>query len=482
MPEQPLTITKSEPLTIVSSEPDQQAATPDTSTLGAIGRGLSAVWEQIDPVAAVKGTYKAVTEPVSTIENIGAAHKALYDKAAESFKSGDYVNGAVHGLNMLIPLVGPQIDALAERGASGDTSGMLGGAVGLGLALGGPKAAVAGVKALSKVPSVLPTAVADAADAASTKRIVDVIAPKVGANKAKFVAMAAKAAPALARDPDMMAMSRQGLIENVASKMDKIGSEMDAVNAARPQGLSVPVSQVVADLERQKARYATSIGKVGDPYKGQVEQITQAIKDVQSHGQTITYDDLKTLRQAYDQRGKPKYSPAVTPGYDQVQATAQGAADAASAMRNRMAQMDPAMKGPNADYHLYKGVQDVLRATEETEMGRPTRGREIMARTAASVAGEAAGGVKGAVAGWLVGPFIDSALQSGVTTKIGTARALAQLADAIRAGKTAQVNSTLYRIASMTGKTAQLKALLAGQTLGSVSLPAAAQDQTAAPQ
>src|SRR6185436_7712757 len=160
MPDQPLSIVKEEPLTIVSEEPEK-AVSQDNSMLGAVGRGLSSFWEQVNPLTAITGAASAIRHPIDTAENIGAAHKALYDKAAEAFKKGDYESGAVHGLNMLIPLLGPQIDALAERGAAGDYAGMIGGAAGLGTALDGPKAAVAGVKAVAKAPALLPTAVAD---------------------------------------------------------------------------------------------------------------------------------------------------------------------------------------------------------------------------------------------------------------------------------------------------------------------------------
>jgi hypothetical protein len=84
------------------------------------------------------------------------------------------------------------------------------------------------------------------------------------------------------------------------------------------------------------------------------------------------------------------------------------------------------------------------------------------------------------VAGYVLAPILDSAVSSGVTTKIATARMLASLADAIRSGQPAAVNARIMQLASATGKTAQVKALLSGQTLS--ALPVAAQNDQTAPQ
>jgi len=479
MPDQPLSIVKEEPLTIVSEEPEK-AVSQDNSMLGAVGRGLSSFWEQVNPLTAITGAASAIRHPIDTAENIGAAHKALYDKAAEAFKKGDYESGAVHGLNMLIPLLGPQIDALAERGAAGDYAGMIGGAAGLGTALAGPKAAVAGVKAVAKAPALLPTAVADVADAAAVKRMADVMAPK-GLSKAniRLGNIAEKVAPQVAREPGMMAISRQGLAAKVSQKLAEAGDELDAAGQARPN-TPIPTAPVVADLMKQRARYATSAGDVPDPFVGRVAEIDKAIKEVQALGPQATYDDLKVIRQGYDERGKAIYN-AATPEYDKAIGSKKGAADVAASIRQRLAAADPNTANANAGYSLWKNANDVLDATEEIERTKAKVGRGMLAKTMGGMTGGELGGVKGAVIGYFVGPMLDEMASSGFTAKIGTARALAALADAIRSGQPAAINGAIYRVASVTGKTAKVKALLAGQTLGPTALPAAASDQTTTP-
>jgi hypothetical protein len=134
----------------------------------------------------------------------------------------------------------------------------------------------------------------------------------------------------------------------------------------------------------------------------------------------------------------------------------------------------------NARYSLFKNAQDVLQATEEVERTKPKVGRQMIAKAAGTAVGGEMGGMPGMVAGYVLAPILDTAVSSGVTTKIATARLLAQMADAIRNGQPALANAKLMQLASVTGKTSQVRALLGGQMPS--ALPAAAQAQPTEPQ
>jgi hypothetical protein len=89
--------------------------------------------------------------------------------------------------------------------------------------------------------------------------------------------------------------------------------------------------------------------------------------------------------------------------------------------------------------------------------------RKTMGRVTGAATGTAAGGGVGAVAGILTADFIDAIARSGVTTKIHTARVMAQLEDALRGNRTSQVQSLLVQLQRI--KDAALKTSVgAGQT------------------
>ncbi len=453
--------------------PVQAPAEPPS---GGIGRVASTFWDEANPLTAISGIIQAAKDPKAALAAAYEAHKAVKDKAVDEYNKGNYQDAAVHAFNAAIPFLGPKIDELAERGARGDWAGLIGGAAGVGASLKGPQAAVGAVKAIAKVPAILPAAVADTAEAMSTKRMVDVMAPKGLSKSAKQLGnVAEKVAPQIAREPGLMSVSRQGLAEAVGSKLDEAADALDQANAARPN-TRIPTAPVLADLQQQRARFATSGGKVPEPFVERVSQIDNAIKEVRRLGPQASYDDLKVIRQAYDDRAKATYNAATTPNYGQALGQKQGAGDVAASIRSRLATADPATAEANARYSLFKNARDVMQATEEVERTKAKVGRQMMAKGLGAATGGELGGMPGMVAGYVLAPIIDSAVSSGVTTKIATARMLAQLADAVRSGKPAQVNSAILRLASLTGKTAQVRALM--QSGAGAAVPLAAQDQT----
>ena len=214
------------------------------------------------------------------------------------------------------------------------------------------------------------------------------------------------------------------------------------------------------------------------PNSARAASLDRAIQEVKTLGPIADFEALRRIRQAWDAPAKAIYSPAMTADYMAKMGEKLGAADVTSVLRNRLAAYDPATAAANARYSLFKAAHDVMSATEETERLRPKVGRQMIAKAAGTAVGGEMGGVPGMAAGYIIAPILDAAVSSGVTSKIATARMLANLADAIRSGQPSVVNARIMQLASATGTTARVRALLA-QT--PVSLPVAAQDETTTP-
>ena len=127
----------------------------------------------------------ATTNPATTLKKIGQAQDTLRVKAETSFKSGDYVSGARHLMDYLLPLIGPGIDAMGDEAASGQPGALahsLGGATSLGLQLAGPGALNANAGAVANTVD----ATVKGAKAVGTG--IKVAAPDVAGGLAKVAA------------------------------------------------------------------------------------------------------------------------------------------------------------------------------------------------------------------------------------------------------------------------------------------------------
>lgn len=464
----------------------------------ALSRFVSNAAEMLNPVAAVQGLASAVQHPIDTVTNIGSAMVGEGRKAIDMAHQGRYVEAAGHGLASIIPVVGPAAAQAGEQIAQGDVAGGLGKATGL-VAPAAVMPAVRGARA------ALGTAgregLATSLEAGAARRVADVMAPKVGANKARFGQMADQVAPSLAKAPDGAAWSREGLHAQVQARLAEAEAGLDAAADARIGTRPIQTQPIIDDLMAKRKRltaeavegsrvppkrsnFTTSVEDpiftkktavplgedvVPAPNAERVAQIDQAIKEIKALGPTTRYEPLRRIRQAYDGPAKAVYSPAVTADFLKAQGGKLGAADVTGTLRDVLATVDPETAAANADYSLYRKADDVLSATAEVERTRPKVGRAIMARLTGSLIGERAAGVPGAIGGFVLGPAMDAALSSGVTTKLQTAKYMTQLAEAIRSGNVSKVNF-------LSGK---LKAAVRAAQLHQVTSPSGLQAQPA---
>lgn len=126
----------------------QQATPPVTSAqMGASAPSFSdqamgfvrGAWNVVNPVNAVKAGVAAVNDPLGTIKQVGAAQGQLGQDAIEAFKKGDLPRAARKGINWMLPVVGPAIDAAADKFEQGQYGEGAGESMALGATLYAPK-------------------------------------------------------------------------------------------------------------------------------------------------------------------------------------------------------------------------------------------------------------------------------------------------------------------------------------------------------
>jgi hypothetical protein len=486
---------------------------PAVAEGSALGRFASNAGEMLNPVSMVKGLADAARHPIQTVENVVAASADQGRKAWDAAKKGRPTE-ALGRTIATVPIVGPAAAAAGEQIASGDIAGGLGKGAGLVAAMGLPTV----VRGAKKAVAALPERAAKAVETAASSRVADVIAPKVGANKARFGGMADDVAPTLAKD---MAnggapWSREGLHAHVGAKLAQAEQALDAASDARLAARTFPTQPLIKALqEKRNALTAEAVegsrsvptlhgeggrptpaGQVRDvqtgrmkpeltaegrpigrdvvpgPNAARVAEIDRAIGELRELGPVTRYEPIRRIRQAYDGPAKTVYSPAVTADFLKVKGGALGSADVTGALREALAKWDPETAKANAQYSLYRTADDVLSATAEVERTRPKVGRQIMARLTGTVAGGQAGGAAGAVAGYVFAPAVDAALSSGVTTKLKTAALMTRLATAIRKGDVGMVYGVTYELKRLGTRAAGVL---------NTTNPSGSQNQTTAP-
>lgn len=439
----------------------------------------SGVLSQVNPVTLLTSLYQGVVHPIDTAGAIVGGQIDQFKQGKKAFDEGRYSEAYGHTMAGIIPLLGPQAVKIGQAIGSGDPATAwhgLGEGVGLIGAIEAPRVASGIVKGASRLTEATGTTerIAGVAGDMAQRRMVNVMAPKVGANKTRFGNMAADVANDIASEPGLTARSRLVLQRKIGDKLTSATDALDVAADARNAGNAFDTAPILADLRKARAKLtaeavkgshvepamtgaspsglvkmpeAVPLGRdvVPGPNQTRVAQIDQAIKEIEALGPMARYDSLKLIRQAYDQVAKVKYSPSMTADFLAKNAEASGAADVTGVIREHLASIDPATAAANKTYSLFKKAEDVMDATEEIERTRPTVGRKIAARLTGAVAGEAAGGTTGAAIGVLIGPVVDELLSSGPTMKVSSARALQTLADALRSGNAETISAAVAR-------------------------------------
>lgn len=433
-----------------------------------VSNAASAVLPSTTPSDYVAGPLYAAQHPIESVKLVGGAvidaHKAAATKAMEKGKAalhGDALaipEAIGYGAAAALPIVGPAAAGAGEQIASGDVAGGLGTAAGLLT----PSAMEAARSSGGPLVASMKERLAAKADQMSTKRLSDVMAPNVGPNKVRFGNDAAAVAPQLAREPGLGAMTREGLQTKVETRLAESEQALDAAANARNAKKVYATGPIIADLKAQVGRRTAKTARVQNvkagadivpgPSQARVAVINQAIAEIEQLGPYATYEALRRVRESYDGPAKAIYSPSMTADYLSKKGEKLGAADITGVLRDKLGTFDPATAKANADYSLYKSASDVLSATEEVQRTRPTTGRKMLTAAIGGGLGETIQPGVGMAVGIALGPIVDEALNAGMTTKITTARLLAQYADALRSHQPKRATTIALQLKRIGGK------------------------------
>lgn len=456
---------------IFAEAAQHQAAPPapppsaDSMLRNVVGNAAQTLLPSTTPRDYIEGPLYAMQHPIESAKLVGGAildaHKATGTKAVDLARQavndrdpGAAVQSAGYAAATALPMLGPAAAHAGEQIESGDFSGGLGTAIGL-LA---PSAMSAAKAKTGPLTASVRERLATQADRMSANSLTDVMVPKVGPNKIRFGNAAAVVAPDIARDPSLGAWSREGLQTHVDTKLAEAETALDAAANARNGKKVYPTKPIVAELNAKIGRRTAQTASAGGvkagadvvpaPNQARVSQITQAIQEIQQLGPYASYEALRRIRESYDGPAKAIYSPSMTADYMARMGDKLGASDVSGVLRDKLGVFDPNTAKANADYALYKSASDVLAATEETQRTRPTTGRKMLTAAVGGSLGEAIHPGVGMAIGVALGPLVDEALNAGLTTKIATARQLANLADALRSNQPKRANSILSQLQS----------------------------------
>lgn len=394
--------------------------------------------------------------PKKAVENLLHSQRAVFDKAKEAHDRGDNLEALRHGLNWLIPVLGPVIDKAADEIKAGKYAAGAGDTLGLAASLFGPAAATELVK------SGLAAKVATAAEKGSVNRAVETLAPTVGPNKVRLANQMADAAPTVLRETN--ALTRSGVLDQAGVKLQGAYDALDAAYDAVPNTRMYPTAPIKAALAREIRNLSVSgIGGTVQPANraSRIAALTQAQTEVGGMGNLANIDNLRKLRIAWDEGAKAQFTPSIAADYLKARGTGAGWADARTALNDFLTSQHPELEPLNADATVWKRAVDAMQAADETDRARPKVGRTIMARGLGAAAGGEMGGGKGLVAGAVLGPLVERIVSSAQPAmKLTAARQLAALSDALQAGQTGKAQSLLGQLQtlarSVTVKAAQV--------------------------
>lgn len=442
-----------------TGQPSQTVPQPQPDApSGGVGTFARRVGSRLNPIAAAQafgrmvipenaarlmGAGDAEAEqygPINTLRNMGQSQQQVFEQAKRAYDAGDYGSAAIKTFFGMMPVVGPDFNQMGDAMREGRAAEALGDATGLGLSLTAPQI----VKSVAPAAGAVRNRVVAAADRGATDRMTKAMVPTIGPNKRRFGNMAADVAPRVVRETS--AVTRSGLMDQVATKLDDASATLEAAYDAVPPTQMYATAPIKSGLELAIKNLSVS-GVEPATRAARIASLRQAIKEVDGVGKVANLETLRRLRQSWDEGAKAIFTPDIAADALKTRGAGHGWADARSAVGDYIGSKHPELRPLNADVSLWIKAQDVLQAAEEIERVRPTVGRSIMARGLGAATGAAGAGVPGAITGAVVGPLVERAMANAApAVKITLARQMARLADALRAGNQAKAATLMGSI------------------------------------
>lgn len=212
-----------------------------------LGHGASEFWDQVNPVAGVKGLAQMVRHPIDTLTADSGARQQIWHDAAGAFKGGDYATAIRKGVAGAIPLLGPQMDRSGDQFQSGDVAGGIGSTAGIAANLLAPEV----------LRDVHMPALPAAAEGAARKLYQSALKPRttLGAGRAGKAVSAGleNAVPVSPAGVDRLA----GVIDDLNSK---VGDQIQQAGPSR----QISPAKALANVDELKGRFSEQVNPTSD--------------------------------------------------------------------------------------------------------------------------------------------------------------------------------------------------------------------------
>jgi hypothetical protein len=402
----------------------KEAAQPEGS---AMGRFMSNLGETINPVTIAEGLYNTVRHPIETGKAIIGQQADQFGKAKQAESEGRYSEMVGHSLAAAIPILGPAAAAAGEQIGSGDVAGGLGKATGLvGTTVAGGAVARRG----QKNPAIL------------QKEAEQIVADRVLAPaNPKYKRAAQEVAPEVLKRG--MTGDRNALVQQARSLIDDAAMRIDEVIDSYPPDQGLPTKPVIDRLDAViKDNTFTGVGgaEINPLLMDTAVKLREMRDFVHRRGPTMTFADMRRLRQQLDSVAKEAGVFAKTKGDPSISATGKAASETANSVRRQIASERPELSAPNADMHLgitLEEILDPLKGRPKTQVAQT--GVTGGLSTAGAIIGQGMSNIPGMQA---LGAMIMSDLlprlrnaQLSPENQLRLAQDKYRLAEALRAGK-----------------------------------------------
>lgn len=428
--------------------PSELKPGPEGSAVGRFGANLV---EQLNPITMAQGLYNTVRHPIETGKAILGQQADQYRKAKAAEGEGRYSEMVGHSIAAAIPILGPAAAAAGEQIGSGDVAGGMGKATGVV----GPAVAVGAMRGGTKNPARLQ---AEAEGIVAEK----VLAPA----NAKYKQGAQEVAPELLKrgvSGDRFAIQQwaEDLISDAGTRiddaiasypatatlktkpvLDMLDSTLKSMEFDQPTPPANPMQGVVTNAQGQPVRLPSKSAppQVNPVLRGVYDSIKELRDFVAQRGPTMTFDDMRRLRQQLDGIGQTAKARAKVSGDMGLDAIERATSETGNALRRQIAAERPELAVPNADMHLGLTLRDVL----DPLRGRPkTQVAQTGVTGGLSTAGAFIGSEISNIPGLrAIGAFIASDLlprirnaQLSPENQLRLAQDKYRLAEALRAGR-----------------------------------------------
>lgn len=460
---------------------------PPPQTESALSRFVSSAAPGLNPIPMVKGVWNAlpipqalggagvIDGPVNTAKAILSSANDQRMKADEEFDRGNVGKGFAHSVAAAIPVAGPWGAETGERMqdqlSADDWAGAAGTLTGAAL----PMAVTEGVMRMrgGKVPAAVK---GDALEREAVQQVAQrVLAPK----DRKYQAMAQDAAKELLKrgvqgDRTAIQQWADDLIADAGSRIDDVIDQYAPTDTLKTKPVVDTLDQVLKSMEfdtpapPKNPLQGVVTNASGQPVRlpgpaapgPQVNPVLRGIYDaiktqrdfVAQRGATMTFEDMRRLRQQLDGIGQTAAARAKMAGDLSLEPVERATKEAGNALRAQIAAERPELAAPNADMHLGLAVRDIL----DPVKGRPAAPPSVttgatggMHATGAIIGGMMPGPLK-PLAAWIGSVAIPAMREAEVSpaNQLRLAQDKYNLAQALKAGQTGRALSILRVIGS----------------------------------